>query len=97
AEKVSRWRRCSAHSPGHHQVLHRHTLVQLLHEMKEDFLETMLHRIGEVHIALRDFGVRLAWLAEKLHHAVRKMSRQPDRSVSLNLHALIASERHEVV
>ena len=53
--------------------------------------------IGEVHIALRDFSVRLARLAKKLHHAIGKMPRQPDRSVSLNLHALIAAQGHEVV
>ena len=35
-----------------------------------DFFESMLHGIGEIHIALHDFSVRLTRLAEKLHHAV---------------------------
>src|SRR6266853_5379527 len=81
---------------GHHQILDRHTLMQLLQQMKENFLETMLHGISKVHVTLRDFGVWLAGFAEEVHHAVGKMPCQPDRSVSLNLHALVAPQGHEV-
>ena len=81
----------------HDQVFLRHPLVQLLQEMKENFLEAMLHGVGQVHVALRDFGIRLTRLAEQVHHALGKMPRQSNRSVRLDLHSLIASQGHEVV
>src|SRR6266436_5881056 len=83
-------------APSHDQILHSRASMQLLQQMKKHFLETMLHGIREIHIALRDFSVWFARLAEELLHAMRKMPRQSDGSVSLDLHALIASQGHEV-
>ena len=70
----------------------RHPLVQLLQQMKEHFLETMLHGIGEIHVTLHNFSVGFARQAEKLHHAIGKMPRQSHCSVRLDLHSLIASQ-----
>ena len=82
---------------SHGQVWQRHPLVQLLQQVKEDFLEAVLHGKGEVHVALRNFGMRLARLAEQLLHAIGEMPRQSYRSIGLDLHALIASQGHEII
>ena len=84
-------------APGHDQIFGRHPLVQLLQQMKENFFETMLHGVSEIHVTLCNFCVWVARRAKVLHHAVGKMSRELDRSVVLNLHALIAAQRHEVI
>ena len=70
--------------------------MQPIQQVKKDFFETMLQGEGQIHIALRDFGVRLARLAEQSFHPIGKMARQAHRSVRQNLHALIAAQRLEI-
>src|SRR6266480_6863671 len=65
--------------------------------MEKDFLESILHGIGQVHVALRNFGMRLAWCTKELFHAIREMPRQPDGSIGQHPHSLITSQRLEVV
>ena len=72
----------------------RRTVVE---QMKEDFLETLLHGESQVHVTLFDFGMRLTRLAEQLLHAVGKMSSQGDGAVGEHLHSLVATERLEII
>src|SRR5208282_4130059 len=71
-------------------------LVHLVYEMEKRLLKNLLHGIGEIHVALRDFGMRFAGRTKQLLHLVGEMSRQTYRSVRQHLHSLAASERLEV-
>src|SRR5438477_616430 len=61
---------------GHRQIVEWDFLVQLVQQIEKGFLETMLHRVSQIHVTLRDFGLRLASLSEQFHHAIGKMTRQ---------------------
>ena len=47
-------------SSGHRQVIERNFCVQMIQQMKEDFLEAMLHGKSQVHLPLRNLALRLA-------------------------------------
>jgi hypothetical protein len=81
---------------GHGKIVAWKLLIQVVQEMKENLLETMLQRKGNIHIALSDFGVWSARLAEKLLHAMGKMAGEADGAIGQNLHAGIAAQRLEV-
>src|SRR5579864_477714 len=60
--------------------------------MEKDFLETMLHGESQVHIALRNFGVRLTRRTKHLDHAARKMPGQLHRPIRFDLHAFVTAQ-----
>ena len=83
-------------STRHGEIFDRDLLMQLIEQMEEDFFETMLQGEGQVHVALRNLGMRPARLAKQLFHAIGEMARQSHRAVGQHLHALIAAERLEI-
>ena len=48
----------------HGEIFFGNAFVQFVRQMEKHFLKDMLHGVGQVHIALRDFGVRFARSAE---------------------------------
>src|SRR5260370_38587337 len=64
--------------------------------MKETLLETLLQRECQVHVALRNLGVRAARLAEYILRPVRKVARQLHSAIRQDLDSLIAAERLEI-
>src|SRR5437764_6723118 len=58
---------------SHDQVVQRDALMQLVKQVKENFLELMLHGIREIHVTLCDFTVRFTRLAKEFSHTIRKM------------------------
>src|SRR6266550_3753284 len=65
--------------------------------MKKDFFKATLHSIGQVHVALGYFRMRLAWCTKEFFHAIREMPCQPDSSIGQHPHSLIAPQWLEVV
>ena len=58
--------------------------------MKEHyFFKDMLHGKRQIHVALRNFGVRLARSAKQLFHFVAKSAAPDHGSVGQNLHSLL--------
>src|SRR5579863_416856 len=57
-------------APSHGQVGERDATVQMIEQMKKDFLETILQGERQIHIALGNFRMRSAWTAEQPLHAV---------------------------
>src|ERR1700722_3491009 len=64
--------------------------------MEKYLFEALLHGEGKIHVALRNFSSRLAWLAEEFFHLLGEMPRQLHRSIRQDLHSLIASQWLEV-
>src|SRR5215472_9856327 len=50
---------------SHRKIINRHACVQTIQKMEEDLLKALLHRIRQIHIALRDFRMWLARLPKK--------------------------------
>src|SRR6266850_2031800 len=73
-------------SACHRQIPGRYLLVELVDEMQEDLFKSLLHCVGEILVALGDFAVRLARLAEHFDH--------PVAVVTLDLHRSIRGELH---
>src|SRR5262252_8143935 len=65
----------------HRQFIHGYALVKSIQQMKEDFFKSVLQRISQVHIALRNFSVWLTRLSELLFHSIGEVTSQPYRSV----------------
>ena len=80
----------------HRQVFTRHARMKLIQYVKNNLFKPLLHRISQVHVALRDLCVRLARRAKPFLHAVREMPRQTHRSVRQHLHPLVRPQRLEV-
>ena len=76
---------------GHGEIIARNLPVQVVQLMKKDFFEALLQGKCQIHVALRDFGMRLARFSEQLLHTIRKMASQADRAIGENLHAGIAA------
>ena len=49
--------------------------------MEKNFLKTVLHRIRQIHLALRDLCVRLARFPKIVRHVIGKMPRQVNRAI----------------
>src|SRR5579871_2341053 len=81
---------------SHSDILRRNRRVQAVQQMKKHFFEAMLQREGQIHVALRDLGVRLSSIPKELLHPIGEVPRQTNSSIWKNLHALIASQRLEV-
>src|SRR6266536_4017270 len=81
---------------GHREILFGHAFVQFQEKLEEHFFEAVLHGVGEIHIALCNFGVRLARRAEEFFHLAAEMPCQAHGSIGQDLHSLVASERLEV-
>src|SRR5205823_8774758 len=65
--------------------------------MKKNFFKAVLHGKGNIHVALGEFRIWLARLAEQFLHATGEVPSQVNRTVGHYLHALVAAEGHEVV
>ena len=49
--------------------------------MEEYLLEAMLHGISEIHVALGNFRMRLARMAEELLHPAGEVAGEPDCTI----------------
>ena len=83
-------------SARHRQIVTRDALVQPVQKMENHFLEPVLQRKGEIHVALRNLRVRRARLSEYFLDAIGEMTSQADRAIGQDLHPLIAAQRLEV-
>src|SRR5579864_5186207 len=78
------------------EILARNLLMQMIQQVEEYLFKSVLQRKGQIHVSLRNFGVRLARFAEQPFHLLGEMPCQANRTIRQNLHALIAAKRFEV-
>src|SRR5581483_10822821 len=97
AEQLSVGNAVQSTTAGHGEIFIGHPLMELVQKVEEDLLKRMLHRIGKVHIALRNLRVGLARWSKQLLHLPGKMWSELYGSIGKDLHSLGAAQRFEIL
>src|SRR5690242_814467 len=84
-------------TPSHGQLLYRHTLMKLVEQVKEYFLEDVLHRVGKIHVALSNLSMRFTRRPKQFLHLPGEVRRKLDGSIFQHLHALVTAQGLEIV